>query len=519
DSALVSVCRSASLSVGCVPNSGATTPSWIVGHEQSFRNQDQVGDLEFQWAREYGPAFRLKGVFGEDAIMFSDPKAIQHILHASGYRYPKATITQRNVEELFGHGILAAQGPAHARHRKIMNPAFSHGQLKTFSRLFQLLAGTKMVEIGETTGYEAPINLHKWLGRVTLDAIGRAGFGYDFGAIKDTDNELANILNNIFVKLSTYTHVVNWVWGHSPSFLRSIIEFFPTKKTIRFTHFQNRSKVAAKEILEGAKDQTDFMSGKDIVSVLVRANESEDSAKQLSEDEVLSQASTMILAGHETSASTLCWLFHELSKRLDIQSAVRDEIIEVRSRYPDKGEIPTNEYENMTVLNAVIKETLRMHPIIPTLFRMAAQDDVIPLSEPIVTSTGAILNEIPVLKGQHVDIAIHAYNRFKHESLGRDAETWRPERWLEKRNDNTSGVTVGVLNNILSFSAGIRNCIGWRFAMMEMQTIAFELLENFRFEAVKDLTVKRQPAGAVMMPMVRERMREGVQMPLRIIPL
>lgn len=55
--------------------------------------------------------------------------------------------------------------------------------------------------------------------------------------------------------------------------------------------------------------------------------------------------------------------------------------------------------------------------------------------------------------------------------------------------------------------------------MMEMQTITFELLENFRFEAASDLTVKRQPAGAVMMPMVRERMREGVQMPLKVFPL
>ncbi|KIY63092.1 hypothetical protein CYLTODRAFT_426399 [Cylindrobasidium torrendii FP15055 ss-10] len=48
---------------------GPPSPSWVVGHEQSFRNQDQVGDLEFQWVREYGAAFRLKGVFGEDALM------------------------------------------------------------------------------------------------------------------------------------------------------------------------------------------------------------------------------------------------------------------------------------------------------------------------------------------------------------------------------------------------------------------------------------------------------------------
>ncbi|KIY63098.1 cytochrome P450 [Cylindrobasidium torrendii FP15055 ss-10] len=458
----------------------------------------------------------------------ADPKAIQHILHASGYRFPKAAISQRNAEELFGHGILAAKGATHARHRKIMNPAFSHGQLKTFSRLFQLLAGNlteKMVEIVGKSGYEAPINLHMWLGRMTLDAVGRAGFGYDFGAIQDVDNELANILNNIFVdsiKPGVLTHVGNWMWERVPSFLRSFIEFFPTKKTLRFKHFQDRSKVAAKDILEGAKDQTDFMSGKDIISVLVRANASENSAKQLSEDEVLSQASTMILAGHETSASTLSWLFHELSNHPDIQSAVRDEINEVRSRYPNKGEIPTHEYENMAYLNAVVNETLRMHPIVPILFRKAAQDDIIPLAEPVVTSTGVLTKEIPVLKGQHVHIAIHAYNR-NTSVWGEDADIWRAERWLEARK-NDNGITVGVFNNILSFSAGIRSCIGWRFAYVPYSrpgstTIAFELVENFRFEAAKDLTVKRQPAGSAMMPMVRGRMHEGMQMPLKVTPL
>ncbi|KIY68643.1 cytochrome P450, partial [Cylindrobasidium torrendii FP15055 ss-10] len=421
------------------------------GHEQSFRNQDQVGDLEFQWVREYGAAFRLKGVLGEDALMVADPKAIQHILHTSGYRYPRATLSQRNAEELFGHGILAAKGATHARHRKIMTPAFSHGQLKTFSRLFQLLAGDlteKMVEITRTTGFEAPINLHMWLGRVTLDAIGRAGFGYDFGSIQDTDNELAEILNNIFVdnvKPGIYTYVANWIWGRAPTFLRRVIDFFPTKRAIRFRHFQKMSKAAAKEMLEGAKDQTDFMSGKDIVSVLMRANESEDAARRLSEDEVLSQASTMILAGHETSASTLSWVFYELSKHQDIQSAIRDEINEVRSRYPNKGEIPTREFENMTVLNAVLNESLRMHPTAPILFRRAAQDDVIPLAEPIITSRGVPVKEITVPKGQHVHIAIHAYNRFGLPDIwGEDAHTWRPDRWLEKRKDDA--ITVGVFN-------------------------------------------------------------------------
>ena len=88
--------------------------------------------------------------------MISDAKALQHILHTSGYRYPRSPIAMRNSTELFGHGILSVGGQCdcifllsstfkfcpyvgttHQRHRKVLNPGFAASQLKTFSALFQ----------------------------------------------------------------------------------------------------------------------------------------------------------------------------------------------------------------------------------------------------------------------------------------------------------------------------------------------------------------------------------------------
>ncbi|KIY62751.1 cytochrome P450, partial [Cylindrobasidium torrendii FP15055 ss-10] len=506
---------------------GPDAPSWLVGHEEMLNNQEQVGTLELQWAREYGSVFRLKGCFGENILMLSDAKAIQHVLHTSGYRFRKAASSEKDSHDLFGGGILVAQGAAHSRQRKIMNPSFSHSQLKTFSRLFQAMGGAFAQKMVETVGDGAAVNVHRWLGRFTLDVIGRAAFGYDFAAVEDTDNELTKVMNTLLyvptciVDKGKYTYILDWVWGHLPVIARRAMDVFPTKQSLRYRHFREMSSAAAKEILDDAKGtSTTYMSGKDILSVLVRANEAEDLPKKLTEDEVLSQAATMILAGHETSASTLTWILYELSARLDIQTKIREEISSIRDRYPVKGEVAVHEYEGMETLNAVIKETLRIHPIVFKVQRVSNEDDILPLSEPIVNSIGETVTEIAVPKGQFVHVAIGAYNRNK-SVWGEDADIWRPERWVEsqsKRPDNS--VSVGVLSNLVTFSGGVRSCIGWRFALMEMQVLLVELLETFQIERpVNEGVIKRYPAAGLMLPIVEGALDKGVNMPLKLTPL
>ncbi|SJK99825.1 uncharacterized protein ARMOST_03136 [Armillaria ostoyae] len=166
-------------------------------------------------------------------------------------------------------------------------------------------------------------------------------------------------------------------------------------------------------------------------------------------------------------------------------------------------------------MNAVIKETLRFHSIIPAIMRVAGSDDVIPLLEPVTTSTGAKLTGIPVKKGQLIPLGIGYYNR--HPTVwGPTANVWNPDRFLGELDKTTP---VGVYANVLSFSAGVRSCIGWRFAVMEMQAAVFKLVESFEFSLPKeDLQIKRQPAF-IMLPMVRDEMSKGTQMPLHLAPI
>lgn len=114
-----------------------------------------------------------------------------------------------------------------------------------------------------------------------------------------------------------------------------------------------------------------------------------------------------------------------------------------------------------------IQETLRYHPVVHTTFREAIKDDVLPLSKPIVTCSGKVINEIPVPKGLKIITSIGGYNRFpralsmlygkmliviyvrNQDIFGEDAHTFNPERWLHY--EMKKAATVGVLANLCVF--------------------------------------------------------------------
>ena len=117
-----------------------------------------------------------------------------------------------------------------------------------------------------------------------------------------------------------------------------------------------------------------------------------------------------MLAGHDTTANSITWWLYELARHPDWQTRVRDEIRAVRSKRGD-DEFSVGDLEGMSVMQATLREAMRIHPIVWLLNRMAGQDDVIPLSRPILTESGQEISAIPVRKGQNIEISIATYNR------------------------------------------------------------------------------------------------------------
>ncbi|OCH92291.1 cytochrome P450 [Obba rivulosa] len=504
---------------------GPSSPSWLFGNILQFNRQDQAGDLDFKWFREFGSTWRLRGILGESILMTADPKALQHIFHKSGYSYRKPA-DNNEINRLFaGPGLVWASGHVHQRQRKIMNPAFSAPQLRTFIPVFQ----RNIRKVTETWKNELSARpegrmtdcVHVWFTRATLDIIGEAAFDYSFGALSKAGSRLLDVYNNMFLDATMYPSkldlLVKATWEYLPPSVLWLVDYLPLKDIKRMKQIRRAFHKEAQKLL---KDKTErLVAGKegkkDVMSVLVRANASENPRSRLSDAEMTAQMGATTIAGHDTTATTLTWLLYELSKNPDYQRKMREEIRIVRSSATARGDdsFSVEDLDSMVYCMAALKETLRYHAIVVGVVRVAEKDDIIPLQYPVVSKSGELVREIPIHAGQRIMSSFCAYNRLP-QVWGDNADVWDPTRFLN--HDVKRETSVGMFANIMTFSAGIRGCIGWRFSVMESQAIIAEILENFEFSLPPNPPeIQRLPA-MVVAPAVRGEIEKGAQMPLQI---
>ncbi|KAK0445854.1 cytochrome P450 [Armillaria borealis] len=501
---------------------GPPSPSFLLGHEYLLNNRQHVGDLETEWRQQYGAVYRTKGCFSQDILSVGDPKALQYIFHSSGYRFPKTRDSIRTTKALTGEGLATVGGDIHQRQRKILGPAFTTSQLRLFLTVFQASAMKLTEKINERVVDGGVLNVLEWTSKAALDIIGISAFRYQFNSLSGGETELMMTLNKIFFEAGMWPTslelLYSALWRILPEWLILVLEWLPSRETKRMNRFRDVAMKVSRPIFERQVKEVanDVNSAeKDVVNVLAMSHLSDDAKKNMSDTEIDSQLATFVIAGHDTTANTMAWLLYELSLHPEDQAKIREEIAQTKLNAPEA--LTSNDYDSMVWLNACIKEALRLHPLLYVLYRESAQDDVLPLAEPITTSDGKLCLQIPVSKGQVVMASVYTYNRLP-SVWGKDAEEWNPRRFLD--GCDIKQTSLGVYANLLTFSAGIRGCIGWRFAVMELQSVVTELLDNFEFSIPKGASkLQQSPAGIGLSPLIPGKAEEGPQIPLLVTAL
>jgi len=407
-----------------------------------------------------------------------------------------------------------------------LGPTFFASQMKAFLPIFQE-AASKLVqkwkdELVTSDPSDQPlINVTGWISRTTLDIVGQAGFDFHFGSLDNAEAEFTKLYTNLFIDSTLYPTPLNLIfkstWRYIPEFLLRFVRYLPTREYRRFRTYLDYARTFAEGVIWKSAAKVD---GDDMMSVLLRTNASEDPKNRLTHGEIVDQLSSLLLAGQETTASSLAWFLWEIARHPESQERIREEISAVYSR-ANGAELSVADMESMTFTQAALKESMRLHPIIWMLGRVASRDDVIPLAFPITTKSGERVSSIPVKKGTIIDIAIHVYHRLP-QVWGEDADEWKPERFLDT--ENVKQTSIGLYGNLLSFSGGPQGCIGWRFSVLEMLVIVVTLVKNFELSlpsaesasADAQLRICRKPS-VIMMPMVEGKL--GAWMGLVVKPL
>ncbi|KAF5321513.1 hypothetical protein D9619_001359 [Psilocybe cf. subviscida] len=511
------------ISVSFVP--GPEPESFALGNLPELF-QSQVGEPDFKFQRLYGDVTRIKGPFGEDRLLISDPKALQYIFHTSGYNFLKWPERTEISRILMGRGLLWADDEIHKRQRKVMLPGFGAPESKSFVPIFRRVASELTAQwtdiLASSPDQSAVINVATWLSRATMDSIGEAAFDYQFGALANTDNEF---MKAYFGLMQVYISTSDTLGSPSRSviFKQNILPIWVLNLMSKYSRARNlvharyTAKLANALTRQLVEDKSEALlqgkGNKDILSLLVKANASEEAKTRLTEEEIFAQMRTILLAGHETSATSLCWVLLELAKNPDVQTKLRDEIRATEHAIAARGgsDFSATDMDNMSYLNAVIKESMRIHPAVYHNYRQSVKDDLLPLSTPIQGTDGIARTSLPVPKGMKMILSIAGYNR-NAEVFGEDADVFNPDRWLDS--NEKKGPTLGVYGNLLTFAGGVRTCIGWRFALYEMYALTIEIISNFELSTSPDISRLRREACLVMLPTLEGEQLKGENLPL-----
>ncbi|TBU31450.1 cytochrome P450 [Dichomitus squalens] len=479
---------------------GPASHSWWKGHldrladRQSFNYWKEIADT-------YGTVSALRGPLGSWLLYISDPKALYTVLIKEVENYPKRITPSDDLNIFLGPGLLTTEAHQHRRQRKLLNPVFSAAHLRHMTNLFHDISHKVRGAIHQRVAQEAQIiDVNGWMARTTLEMLGQAGLGYSFdNFIEDSSDAYGESLKSFFPTLARILLMGFFLPGVSrvisDDTIRAILRRYPHKEVRNMMSVSDTMMRRSQEIIvekkEALKKGDEALThrvgeGKDIMSILLKANMTVTDAEKLTDEEVIAQMSVLMLAGMDTTSNALSRTLQVLAQNPAAQAKLRAEILEARN-----GE-PTIDYENLIklpYLDAVCRETLRLYSPVQIIARRAAKDQMLPLSKPIRGKDGRMMDAVPIPRRTLVLLHLQGSN-YNPELWGEDAHEWKPERWLSPLPADLDEARIpGVYSNIMSFSGGTRACIGFKFAQLEMKVVLSVLLAAFEFELTdKEIT-------------------------------
>ncbi|KAG8804095.1 hypothetical protein FRC17_006042, partial [Serendipita sp. 399] len=357
--------------------------SWITGHINDLnRSEKDRAECHLNWVKEYGHVYVYKSLLNGDRLTTTDPKALNHIL-ANYMNYYKPVQLRLTVGQLIGEGLIFAEGAAHKRQRRVMNPSFSLGHIREMTELFfvKALEMRDALSANIEAGSSSTVNIIPFISRCTLDIIGLAGFNTDFNTVKNTNwersekqpetaaaksgnqpEEATSDLADAFAK--------SFRTDQGYAMMQILLAWIPPLRSVLFL-FDSTTRAAedaqatmrriGRRLVEERKRELGFLpqqtaderredqdvnatrqgTGKDLLSLMIKANMSPDVSpeQRMTDAEVMHQIPTFMVAGHETTATGLVWALYSISLHPDVQSRLRTELYTLSSLTPTMDEL------------------------------------------------------------------------------------------------------------------------------------------------------------------------------------
>ncbi len=421
------------------------------------------------WAeRRYGGLVHLGTMFDPSFVMVFDPELVKQVFQAPPDRLRAGEANVVLKPALGDRSVLLLDGAEHLRQRRLMLPPFHGRRMRAYESV--VLQATDAAI--DAWPLNEPFPLLPSMQGLTLDVIARAVFGTEAGPRED---ELKQGLRGMIAPMASRLGVVALLLSGGRLGTTSAMQKFQQRR-------QLVDRLIYDEIAR-RRDSSDLEQREDILSMLLLARD--EGGQPMTDEELRDELVTLLVAGHETTATGLAWAFDLVLRTPRVLAELERAFAAGDDAYPD----------------AVVKETLRARPVVPGIGR-------------VVRGGPFELGGYTIPEGMEINPSIAVMHGLA-DSYPAPRE-FRPERFLGENPPDTY--------TWIPFGGGTRRCLGAAFAQMEMRVVIERVLSRARLEPVGSRPEAVVRRGITMVPktgtrvIVRARHDAKAPAPLRESP-
>lgn len=451
------------------------------------------------------------GWLGSSAVVILNADYAKQILGANNRTdNPPYIKIAPGLERLLGNGLVTLEGLDWHRHRRIIHPSFQVSFLR--SNLDRTVPSRvdSVLQAWKKAGQHRSIDLSSHFSMLTLDILGEVAFAHDFRgmeairewAVKEAKpcnenkplDELPQVSDGLIRAMNNSmraspSRILMGVLGMSFLDREATRTYDELNTAVQQVVTDARTRCNQKDRNQNDLPPTKY-APKSVLEALLDAKDAEGqpgnkSRKTLSNEELVAEVKTFLVAGHETTSTWCYWAVYCLCKYPEVQEKLYQEILEHSTDSRDSN-IDLETVEQMPYLDAFLNEVLRLYSPVGMMVRYNNRQE--------------LFGKAKIPPRTRLVIPMHLLHRSPR--YWRDPEDFRPERWMSQDKPYSHPYAF------LPFSHGPRNCIGYRFATMEAKLILAPMIRSVRFELTPELreakfdltsfvTVKAKPAVKV----------------------
>ncbi|XP_062554687.1 probable cytochrome P450 28a5 [Armigeres subalbatus] len=382
-------------------------------------------------------------------LMVRDAELIKEVL-IKGFRYFAANdfsdVVDEKSDPLFSRNPFTLSGEKWKTRRMEITPAFTNNRIKALSFLMDEVC-VKMTEYVKKNNTKA-IDTKELMAKYTTDVVSNCVFAIDAQSFSKDKPEIREMGRRIMD------------FNFTAQFILMVTTFFPTvKKFYKFSFVPREVEDFFIRIMKDAirhRKQNNIVRN-DYLDHLLTLQEK----KEISEIDMAGHGVSFFEDGFETSSLVMAYCLFDLATHPEIQNRLRKEI---RSVQADKGGINYDSIGNMTYLDQVLNESLRLHPVVPVMAKRCTESTV------LIGSKG---KKIPVAKGTSVVVPFFVQLDSQYYD---EPDEYNPERFSPENGGGKQYREQGVY---FPFSEGPRMCLGMRFAVAQLKRGIVEIIDKF----------------------------------------